>query len=51
MRSTKELVEELAKREGITEYEAGPGEAFELRIRGKKVIDDTGPVRILVVMD
>lgn len=51
MKATKELVDELAKREGVTEYVAGPYEEVSLRIAGKEISKDTGPVRILVIMD
>ena len=51
LRSTKELVEELAKREGVKEIIILPYEWYQ--VSGEKEQWDTGlgPARILVVID
>jgi hypothetical protein len=48
---TKALVEEMATREGVAEYVVGPYEAVEIKIGGKEIFKDTGPIRLLVVRD
>jgi hypothetical protein len=56
--TTKALVEELAKREGVREITAGPDD--ECQVSVWKIIDDegegdaddfSGPARILIVTD
>ena len=54
LRSTKELVDELSKREGVTEYPVYPEWVYTLHIMGKDndvFKTDTGSARILVVID
>lgn len=51
--TTKDLQEELNKREGITIYKVKPEENFEIHIEGKypEGIVDSGPVVITVNRD
>lgn len=54
--STKDLVEELAKREGVTEHTVAPHAPYDVRIsenwkRTAENVSETGPARILVVID
>ena len=51
--STRDLVEELSKREGVKEIVAEPYQEFDLNLGGNRVeeIPDSGPARILVVWD
>jgi hypothetical protein len=55
--TTKELVDELAKREGVTEHTCAPHQPYSIWIsidfegRSPDTIRETGPARILVVID
>ena len=54
--TTESIVNELAKREGVREVICEPYELYKLRFefKGEKVplvLEDTGPARILVVID
>lgn len=48
--STKELVEELITREGVSEIQAKPSENYVVKTEKDRVTSD-GPARILVVID
>jgi hypothetical protein len=48
--STKELVGELTKRKGVTEYAAGPDDNFEIKVN-ETATTSKGPARILHVFD
>jgi hypothetical protein len=47
---TCDMVDDLAAREGVTEYWVPPHQGYAL-IVGGKTLQDTGPVRILIVTD
>jgi hypothetical protein len=54
--STKDLVDELAKREGVQEHTVAPRAPYDLWIsetwdRHADNLNETGPARILVVID
>jgi len=54
--STKELVEELAKREGVIEHTVAPHAPYDVWISENwngtaENVSETGPARILVVID
>lgn len=49
--STKELVEELALREGVEKIVVEPYEACSITIGGEEIYNDGGPVVILKIMD
>lgn len=51
--STRDLVEELSKREGVKEIVAEPYQEFDLHLGGIRIeeIPNSGPARILVVWD
>jgi D-arabinose 5-phosphate isomerase GutQ len=48
--TTKELADELAKREGIV-YLVDPGEGYHIHVGTITYEDAVGPARILVVKD
>ncbi len=48
--STRELVEELAKREAVEKITAEPYQEYKIAI-GEKEVFDTGPVVILRIWD
>lgn len=49
--TTKELVDELSKREGITTYPIDPYIKYVVEDETGIYTQDTGPARILVVID
>ena len=51
--STKDLVEELSKREAVQEIVVEPYDKFEIKIKDQSLtLDiDSGPCRILVIWD
>lgn len=49
--STKELVEELAHREGVEKTVVEPYEACSITVGDETVYNDGGPVVILKIMD
>ena len=49
--STKDLVEELSKRDGVDEYLVKPYEGYHIHVGTITYEDETGPARILVVID
>ncbi len=49
--TTKQLVEELARREGVEEMVVAPEESYKISDEEGREILDTGPARILVVID
>lgn len=49
--TTKQLVEELARREGVTEHKIDHLETYCIESDTGIALDDTGPARILVVID
>ena len=53
--STRDLVAELATREGVTEYVAGPQDRYLVRVMTDEWVSrvdiDLGPAVILVVVD
>lgn len=48
--STRELVEELAKRESVEQFTAEPYQVYKITV-GENEISDTGPAIILRVWD
>ena len=56
MRTTKELVDELSKREGVEQFIVDPEDSYKLSIgyslaKTTGIKEDTGPARIIVVID
>lgn len=49
-KSTKELHEELANREGVTEIIVGPYEKFTI-VQGQRTQEFTGPARVIINQD
>ncbi len=49
--STKELVEELALREGVEKTVVEPYEPCSITVGEKEIYNDGGPVVILKIMD
>lgn len=49
--STSELVDELAKREGVEKIPVAPYEACTITVGNKKMNDDGGPAVILRIVD
>jgi len=49
--STKDLVEELAKRERVKEHICNENEGYVIQISRGYIYHDHGPARILVVID
>lgn len=49
--STSELVEELAKREGVEKITVAPYESCTITVGDKKINDDGGPAVILRIVD
>lgn len=48
--STKDLVEELSKREGVEKLVVGPYEPYSITVAGQTV-NDGGPIVILKIWD
>lgn len=48
--STKELVEELAKREAVEKIPVGPYEDYSITVGDREIID-SGPIVILKIWD
>lgn len=48
--STRELVEELAKREAVEQFIAEPYQAYKITV-GENETEDTGPAVILRIWD
>lgn len=46
-KSTVELHEELAKREGVTEIVIGPFEIFQI-VQDQRIHEFTGPARVII---
>lgn len=49
-KTTKEVHEELATREGVTEIVIGPHESFKI-VTDQRNYESTGPARIIVNID
>jgi len=49
--STKELVEELSRRDGVTVIDVPPYDALAIDVDYNRWCDQYGPARVLVVID
>lgn len=49
--STKELVEELALREGVEKTVVEPYEPCSITVGNQKIYDDSGPIVLLRICD
>lgn len=49
--STKELVEELARREGVEKTMVAPYEPCSITVGNQKIYDDGGPLVLLRICD